>query len=324
MKLTKEIKAAIIVIAGIVCFILGFNFLKSKSLFGSDNVYHLIFNHSGGLKTGTPVTVNGIQIGTVDYVGIDDKTAKVNIEISCTRDFSFSKNSKAELFSSLLGNTGLQIVPVFDDAPKAKSGDTLNASVQVGLLESLTSKIEPTQVKLNKLLSQADSTMTTINAVLDEQTASDLKKAISNLNVTLANLNQSSRSLNQMLETNKGNLEATLQNANKITENLAKVSDTIAQAELDKILDDAQKMLTNLNKMMASMEKGEGSLGKLMNDEKLYTNLEGASKQLELLLEDFRLNPKRYIHFSVFGRKAKPYEATAQEAEKVLDEAEVN
>lgn len=106
MKLTKEIKAAIIVIAGIVCFILGFNFLKSKSLFGSDNVYHLIFNHSGGLKTGTPVTVNGIQIGTVDYVGIDDKTAKVNIEISCTRDFSFQKTVRLNFLAACLAIQG--------------------------------------------------------------------------------------------------------------------------------------------------------------------------------------------------------------------------
>ncbi|MDO5607329.1 MAG: MlaD family protein [Capnocytophaga sp.] len=324
MKISKEIKTAIIVIAGIASFFVGFNFLKSKSIFKSSNTYYAVFDHSGGLKPGTAVTVNGVQIGTVESVTLNEQTAKIDVTLSCSRDFTFSKNSKAELYSSLLGGTGLQVVPAFDDAPKAKSGDVLPSSVQLGLLESLSSQIAPTQVKLNSLLSKSDTTLASVNELLNDKTIADLQKAIADLSVTMQYLSKSSAALDQLLSANQQSLNGTLANANKITDNLAKLSDTLAQADIDKMLAEAKNMLGNMNQLMAGIEQGNGSLGKLMKDEQLYKNLENASKELELLLEDFRLNPKRYVHFSVFGRKAKPYEATAEEAEKALGESENN
>lgn len=308
MKLTREVKTAFIVIAGIICFFIGFNFLKSKSIFKRTNTYYTSFEHSGGLKAGTQVTVNGVQIGVVDAVELEEKTAKIKVTLSCSKDFVFSKNSKAELYNSLLGGAGLQIVPVFDDAPEAQSGDTLPSSIQMDMLQSISSKIEPTQVRLNNLLSQADTTLTSINVLLDNQTVSELKKAITHLSTTMQELSQSSKGLNRMLATNQENLRISLENANKITTDLAKVSDELAQSELSKVIIDAQKTLTNLNTILTDIETGKGSVGKLMKDEALYKNLEESSKQLELLLKDLRLNPKRYMHFSVFGKKNKPYQ----------------
>ncbi|GET46385.1 MlaD family protein [Capnocytophaga felis] len=308
MKLTKEIKTAFIVIAGIACFFIGFNFLKSKSIFKRTNTYYAIFDHSGGLKSGTQVTVNGVQVGVVESVEIEEKTAKIKITISCSKDFTFSKNSKLELYNSLLGGAGLQIIPVFDDAPQAQSGDMLTASVQMDMLEALSTKIEPTQLKLNNLLLRSDTLLRSVNTLLDDNTVANLKKSVSDLSATMNNLSKTSVALNNMLVTNQENLKISLQNANKITTDLAKLSDELVQAELGKVTADAQKMLTNLNKILADIEAGNGSVGKLMKDEGLYKNVENASKQLELLLEDLRLNPKRYMHFSVFGKKHQPYQ----------------
>ena len=126
MKLSREIKTAIIVVAGIVAFYVGFNFLKSKSLFHKTNTYYAYFPHSGGLKTGTQITVNGVKVGSVEAVDLEEKSAKIKITMECSDDFKFSKNSVAELYNSLLGGAGLQIIPAFDNAPAAVSGDVLH------------------------------------------------------------------------------------------------------------------------------------------------------------------------------------------------------
>jgi len=316
MKISREIKVALIVVVGIVCFFIGFNFLKSKSLFGRSNTYYAYFDHSGGLKTGTQITVNGVKVGSVEAVQLEEKTAKIKITMECSTDFSFSKNSEAQIYSSLLGGAGLQIIPAFDDAPIAQSGDVLKSSFAEDMLASIGSKIEPTQDKLNRLLSQADTTLTGVNKVLDAETSAELKKAIRELSSTMQNLNKASAALNNMIASNQGNLHATLQNANKITTDLSKVSESLSQAELNKMIADAQKTLTELNTMLANIDAGKGTIGKLMKDEALYKNLNNSSKQLELLLQDLRLNPKRYVHISVFGKKSQPYELTDDPATK--------
>ena len=233
--------------------------------------------------------------------------------MECSDDFKFSKNSVAELYNSLLGGAGLQIIPAFDNAPAAVSGDVLEARVQEDMLASLSSSIKPTQDKLNHLLGQADTTLTGVNSILDAKTTNDLKNAITELSATMRNLNQASATLNKMLVANQTNLNATLTNANKITTDLSKVSGQLSEAELNKVIANAQTTLTNLNTLLADVEGGKGTIGKLLKDETLYKDLDKSAKQLELLLQDLRLNPKRYLHFSVFGKKAKVYEPNDEE-----------
>ena len=183
-------------------------------------------------------------------------------------------------------------------------------------LASISSSIKPTQEKLNRLLNQADTTLTGVNKILDVQTTSELKGAIAELSATMRNLNKASVTLNNMLIANQANLQATLQNANKMTAELAKLSSELSATELNKTIADAQKTLANLNTLLASVESGNGTIGKLLKDEALYKDLDKSAKQLELLLEDFRLNPKRYVHFSVFGKKAKTYEPQDEQKAK--------
>lgn len=315
MKLSREFKTAIIVIAGIAFFFIGFNFLKSKSVFKRTNTYYAYFQHSNGLKAGTPITVNGVKIGTVEAVELEEKTARIKVTLGCETDFTFSKNSKAEIYSSLLGGAALQILPAFDDAPIAQSNDVLESSVQADMLQSLTSKIDPISLSTNELLLKSNEAMKSVNTMLNEATVNEMKKTIANLNTTMQHLAQSSAMLNQILAKNQANLQNTLQNTNAITTDLAKVSNDLAQADFDKLIAETQSTLKNLNEMLSEAQSGKGSLGKLMKDEALYNNLEASSKQLELLLQDFRLNPKRYVHFSVFGKKAQTYEEPTQNTE---------
>jgi len=313
MKITREIKAAIIVVAGIAAFYIGFNFLRSKSLFHKTNTYYAYFPHSGGLKTGTQITVNGVKIGSVEAVDLEEKTARIKITMECSENFTFSKNSVAELYNSLLGGAGLQIIPAFDDAPIAVSGDELKSHIQEDMLASVTSSLKPTQEKLTHLLVQADTTLTSVNKILDTKTTEDLKKAITELSNTMQHLNQASVSLNAMLSANQASLRNTLQNADKITTDLSKVSGELSAAELNKVIADAQTTLSNLNTLLSDISSGKGTIGKLMKDEALYKDLDNSAKELELLLQDFRLNPKRYVHFSLFGKKATIYEPINEE-----------
>ena len=313
MKITREIKAAIIVVAGIAAFYIGFNFLRSKSLFHRTNTYYAYFPHSGGLKTGTQITVNGVKVGSVEAVDLEEKTARIKITMECSENFTFSKNSVAELYNSLLGGAGLQIIPAFDDAPIAVSGDELKSHIQEDMLASVTSSLKPTQEKLTHLLVQADTTLTSVNKILDTKTTEDLKKTITELSNTMQHLNQASVSLNAMLSANQASLRNTLQNADKITSDLSKVSGELSAAELNKVIADAQTTLSNLNTLLSDISSGKGTIGKLMKDEALYKDLDNSAKELELLLQDFRLNPKRYVHFSLFGKKATIYEPINEE-----------
>lgn len=315
MKKSRVLKLLIFIAAVAIVFFIGLKIAKG-ALFESTNTYYAYFPHSGGLKAGTQITVNGVKVGNVESVDLVQETGKIKVAMECAAKYEFSKNSVAELYNSLLGGAGLQILPAYDGAPIIESEGEFQARIQEDMLASISSSIKPTQEKLNRLLNQADTTLTGVNKILDVQTTSELKGAIAELSATMRNLNKASVTLNNMLIANQANLQATLQNANKMTAELAKLSSELSATELNKTIADAQKTLANLNTLLASVESGNGTIGKLLKDEALYKDLDKSAKQLELLLEDFRLNPKRYVHFSVFGKKAKTYEPQDEQKAK--------
>ena len=167
MKLSKEAKTAIIILIGIASFIFGVSFIKSSSLFNTDKDYYAVFSHSAGLQSGTNVTANGVNIGTVKQVKIDPQTAKVIVAFSVKKDFTFSKSTKAEIYTSLIGNTGLQLLPALDGASLAQSGDTLPSHIQASLMDAIGENLEPTAKNLNKVLTSVDSLMTTFSSTLN-------------------------------------------------------------------------------------------------------------------------------------------------------------
>lgn len=320
MKLSREIKTGIIVIGGILLFILGFSFLKSTPLFDNNKTFYAVYSHVGGLQTGTQVSINGFSVGTVNHIEFNDNSGNLLVTFSVDNSFDFSKNSKAELYDTgIIGGKGIQIKPVFDNAPLAKSGDTLATETKPGLTELVQQRLTPLQLKVEGAVSNADSLLVNFNEVLDDQTKYNLRESIKGLNSMVNSFQKSANTLNELLENNKSQLDSSIHNINTITGNFSRLSDSISKVGLTKTMKNLEATIGNLNAMLAKMENGEGSLGKLMKNEELYNNLSNASRELDLLLQDFRLNPKRYVNVSVFGKKQKDYTLPEKDPAENLD-----
>ena len=322
MKLSREVKTGIIVVGGILLFILGFSYLKSTPLFDDSKTLHAVYKDVGGLQVGTHVSINGLNVGNVFSIKFKDSSGDLLVTFTVNNDFVFSVNSKAELYDTgIIGGKGIQIRPIFDGAPMVKSGDTLMSSTKPGLTELLQSSLTPLQLKIEGAVSNADSLMMNVNDVLDAKTKRDLRESIAGLSNLMKSLQGSAEVLNSLLKDNKENLNSSLANFKTLTDNFAKLSDSINNAGLGRTLVSLGSTVANLDKLMARIEKGDGTLGKLMHDEELYDNLNNASRELDLLLQDFRLNPKRYVNVSVFGKKQKEYTVPeADPAQKTEDQ----
>ncbi|SFW49833.1 phospholipid/cholesterol/gamma-HCH transport system substrate-binding protein [Sinomicrobium oceani] len=309
MKISRELKTAIIVLGGILLFILGFSFLKSNPIFKSYRTYYAVYDHVGGLATGTSVSINGFPVGKILDIRFVDERGKLLVTFSVENDFEFSKSSKAVLFDTgIIGGKGIQIVPVFDGSSNSVSGDTLPSFIKPGLTELVTQKLTPLQAQLGSMLEHADSVLSGVNKTLDEEMTGDLKSTVANIREITENFKQSSVTLNKILQDNKKKLDNSLDNIEGLSGNLKEVSGTLADADLGRTMEELQQTINGFHQVVARLENGEGSVGKLLKDEELYDNLTGASLQLEQLLQDMKLNPKRYVHFSLFGKRPKPYE----------------
>ncbi len=294
---------------GILAVIMGFGYLKSSSIFDNSRTFYSVYDHVGGLQTGTQVSLNGLVVGTVSSIRFRDTSGKLVVTFMVNNDFEFSKNSKVELFDTgIIGGKGLQIIPAFDDAPNAQSGDTLQSATKPGLTELVQQNLTPLQMSLESTVSDADTLLTNINSILDARTKRELQQSIVGLNQLVGTFQGSASKLNTLLEANGEQLDSTLKNVNTITGNFSKISDSLANAGLGKTLADLQSTVSSLNLVLGKIERGEGTLGKMANNEELYNNLAEVSRELDLLLQDFRLNPKRYVNVSVFGKKQKEYE----------------
>ena len=314
MKLSREIKTGIIVIGGILLFILGFSYLKSSPLFEDGKTLYAVYEEVGGLQVGTPITINGFVVGNVTDVRFNDKGGNLAVTLFVKSDFKFSKKSPAELYDTgIIGGKGIQIKPVFDGSPMVRSGDTLPSIIQPGLTQLVQKQLTPLQRKLEGTFTNADSVLISVNQVLDAKAKNDLRETLSGLNTTVASFQKSAEVLNRILNTNESKLEGSLKNFEVLTSNFAQLSDSLNNAGLGRTLASLEATIANLNSLMARIEKGDGTLGKMMKDEELYVNLNNASRELDLLLQDFRLNPKRYVNVSVFGKKQKDYELPADD-----------
>ena len=308
MKISREIKTGIIVLGGILLFILGFSYLKSTPLFDNSKTFYAVYHHVGGLQSGTQVTINGFSVGTVNDIRFNDASGNLLVTFTVDNSFSFSKNSSAELYDTgIIGGKGIQIKPVFDGADMAKSGDTLPSSTRPGLTELVQQRLTPLQMKVEGAVTNADSLLMNFNDILDPKTKTDLRESIAGLNLLVKSFQGSANSLNQILSENKDDLDKSISNLGTITDNFSKLSDTLANAGLGQTIKGLESTMGKINAMMEKIEGGEGSLGKLVNDKALYNNLADASRELDLLLQDFRLNPKRYVNVSVFGKKQIDY-----------------
>lgn len=309
MKLTREIKTAILVISSILLFIWGYSFLKGKNLFDSSKKLYVIYDSVEGLESSSLVRLKGVTVGRVNsYHFLPNK--KVEVELAITSDYPISKSSIAELSgSSPLGGKEIIIIPNDEDTSIIESGELLQSRSKLGLTDALAEQMVPLKDKIDKLLDHANILFANFNDVLDEKAKSDLRNSLAGLNKTLNEFSSVSKNLNSLLSENKAKLNNSFENLDKTSANFAVMSDSLAKANLGQTVKNLEKTLASVDKIMTGIESGKGSMGKLMNDEAMYNNFTKASKELELLLQDLRLHPTRYVNVSLFGKKDKPYVA---------------
>ena len=314
MKITREIKTAILVIASILLFIWGYTFLKGKDLLANYKTFYVQYDNVEGLVNSAPVTINGLIVGKVSKIMFLDGTGKIQVELQIKSDFPFSKSSVAYLYEpGLIGGKQIMIAPNFEDKEMAQNGITLMGGVKAGLTTLVGERLTPLQEKVEKVMVSSNELLSNVNEILDDNTKENLKKSLANLEAVLAEFKGISKSANEMLADNKVKINSAMTNIDKASANFNKVSDTLANAKIGQTIAHLEKTLAHANMIMSDIQSGKGTLGKLAKDETLYNNFSKTSKELELLLQDLRLNPTRYVNVSMFGKKNKPYVAPVQD-----------
>ena len=313
-KISYEVKVGATTLITILIFIWLYSFLKGKDFFSNSANYFSIYNEIGGLAESSPVEINGYKVGIVKKIDfVDAESGRLLVVFSVSKDFKLPKNTVAEIAPmSLLG--GMKVQFVFGGGPGYyKVGDTIPGRLAESIVTKVESELEPVTTKLTKLIITLDSVVSSVNEIMD----SDFKK---NLSGTLANLNSTSKNIDNIIGSKESELKTTLENVNKFTKmlsdnssdmsltlkNLKTVSDTLAAANLYETVSNLKKSLERTSIMINNLNKGKGTAGQFLTNDTLYTNLTSSLENLNLLLTDMKANPKRYVHFSIFGKKATP------------------
>ncbi|WP_047546473.1 MlaD family protein [Psychroserpens sp. Hel_I_66] len=314
MKISREVKTAILVLSGILLMVFLINYLNGKNLFETDDTYYTEFDYNA-LSKSSPVTVKGNSVGKIQEIIYNFDTGKTRVSFTVDDQLSFSKETKVKLYKTgLMGGNALEIMVSEQGAP-AKPGDFLASEVEEDLVSNLTETFSDVSNNLDTTLSSADSLLLNLNRLVIDDTEAGLKNAIKELNETMKSFKAVSYSVNNLIKKNDEKLSSVLTNFDSITQGLAVITNDLKDVQLSKTVEKLDNTINTVNNLMVSIENGEGSVGKLLKDEGLYQNLEGAALQMEQLLEDMKLNPKRYVHFSIFGKKPKRYDADGNEIE---------
>lgn len=307
MKISKEVKTGVLVLLGIALFIFGFNYLKGQSLFDSSNTFHTEFDFND-LSPSSPVTVKGNVVGQIKNIKYDYKTGITKVSFIVTDELTFSKKTKVKLYEiGPMSGSGLALL-INNEGTLAQSGDVLESVVEAGLVKSLSKNFSGLSKDLDATLRTSDTLLTNLNKMVVDDSKEGLKATIRELNATLKSFKTTSRSVNNLIAKNDNNITSILKEFKTTSAELAVLTKQLKDANIGATVVTLNTTLKSLNGIMSNLEKSKGSMGKLLNDDKLYNNLSGASKELKELLRDIKLHPKRY--FRVLSKKEIPYNAT--------------
>ena len=308
MKFSREIKTSLLVIFGIGFFYFGFNFLKGSSIFSKQKIVYAVYEEVEGLSIGADVNINGLSIGKITKIDFVPNSTKILVTMRIRSDLNFSKSSSAILYEAgLIGGKAIQIQTKFEQGNAIKSGDTLPSSTQPGFTELVNQQIAPLQQKLTSTLTSVDELFDGVSNVLNNQTQENLKTTLTELTRTVENINSISKKLDVLLSDNTTAIDTTLRNLASTSSNLNQISDSLAMVNIKSMLDKYNQVAQNLNQILEQVNRGEGTAGKLINDPEVYQHLNETLNALQTLINDLKENPKRYVHFSLFGKKNKPY-----------------
>ena len=299
MKLTKEIKIALVAIVGILIMYFGINFLKGMNLFSTNNAYYMTFDDIQGLGASTPIYADGYKVGIVDGLEYDYKeNGPIKVKVDIIKDLRIPQGSKAEIVKDLMGNLQVNLLLANNPRERVEPGGIIPGAVNGGMMDKAANLVPVVE----KMLPKLDSILTSVNAPLaDPALAASLHNVetiTSNLTVSTRELNTLMAGLNKQVPGMIGKANGVLDNTNRLTANLASLD---VQGTLNKV----NQTLESAHQFTEKLNSNQGSLGLLMNDTKLYDNLTSTMSHADSLVIDLKAHPKRYVHFSVFGRKDK-------------------
>lgn len=319
MKISNETKVGALTAIAITLLILGFNFLKGKTLFKTGNFLYAKYTDTKGIMVSNAVFINGYQVGSVfEIENADQNLSSIIVAIKLKDHYNIPVNSVATIKDNPLGTASIAIA-LGDAKQFLNSGDTVLTASSAGLLGDVMSKLGPVGDQIKTTVHSLDSVLKNINSIFDPNTKNNLQQVIANINKTTASLVVSSASLQAMMNQQNGAITQSMNNVASFTKNLAdnndkvtkmlgnveKTTDNFSKADLSGTVDKLRTTITNLNNILEKAGSKEGSLGKLMNDKALYDNLTNTVRSANILMDDLRVHPKRYVSLSVFGKKDK-------------------
>lgn len=338
MKVSKEFKTGLVVILTTLLLIFGVNYLKGNSFFGGDDVYYAYFPTSGSLIPSNSVTLNGVEIGKVLSVQLvnpnqlADPNKRVLVKFSIqTEDLRLAVGSKIEIVPSFL-STGIQIEQNFvAERGFYRIGDTLIGSVSQEITEQIESQLLPLKRKVEDLLVSVENIVASVNTFWDTSAANTMDESLNEIRIAIGRFGRVAYNLDNAIVEQKGKFSKIVDNVESITMsfkqteaeiqkvvgNVAQISDSILTSDFKGAIQNATTTMRTLNTMLEKTSQGEGTLGKLLEDEALYEDLKRTNQKMQELVEDIKVHPERYIHMSVFGAKTKGAPLTKQEEKKL-------
>ena len=304
MRLSKEIKAAFFVLSTILLFIFGFNYLKGSSILDKQKTIYAVYDEVDGLLVGANVMINGLSIGNVTELDFLPNSTKILVTLKVKDKLNFSSKSTASIYETgVLGGLAISIEPVFERESIVKTGDTLMSSVRPGLTELINRQIEPLSRQLQSTITSVDSIFTGASNVLNRQTQEEIKESISVLTSAINAIKNSSVIIEETLTSKNTQINNTIDNFEKISSNLSNVSDELNSFGLSSLLTNLEVSVDGISSIVDKLDSDNSTLGKLINEDEVYNNLNSSLESLNILINDIKANPKKYVHFSVFGRK---------------------
>lgn len=315
MKIRREIKVGIVFVIATAVLIWGLMYLKGLELLKTSRTFYAVYGQVNGLAAANPISIKGLKVGQVKklYFHPHDP-GKIVVELYILGDYPIPKNSNARIFSSsLLGAPEVEIIPG-DSKEMASNGDTLLSQTESTLGQEVNKQLLPLKVKAENLIASIDSIAIIVQEVLNKNTRQNLVDAIEHVKQTLGNIAHATHNLDTLMESQRNNLSRIITNVESISNNLrqsndkvtnilnnfSNLSDSLARARIPYTIAQVNKAVTDLDLVLEKINRGEGTVGQLINNEQLYKEVEKAARDLNLLLEDIKNNPSKYVKVSVF------------------------
>ena len=306
MRFTKEIKIGFLAIIGIMMSVFSYNYLKGINLFDKSRKFTISYEKVDGLSISNPVTMNGFKIGKVQKINFNpNNTRELLVDILIDNDVVFPKTSVAELYETgLIGGKAIAIIPDYEnDSTIAFDGDQLKGVIKPGLTELVNQILPQVQLQIEAVMKNAEIVFKNINTLFDEDTKQELRSSIEDFSNLTKSLSETSNEISSLITNNSDNISFAISDFKKASNNIKSISESISSKEVSEISSNLNTLVNNLNSISKSLKDSEGTVGRLINDKSIYNNLENAIEKLNILIEDIKLNPDRYINFSVFERK---------------------